>query len=112
MMTGSTASPNWTSSHFGQYSRLVGNQGCWRTTRDQLDLAAGMNSHAGGEIGDGDVVHGADVIDAEMLAFVAHHQDAADEVVDMAEAAGLATVALQLERQLAGLVLVRERLQP
>ena len=31
-MTGSTASPSCTSSHVRQYSRLVGNHGCWRGT--------------------------------------------------------------------------------
>ena len=43
---------------------------------------------------------GADVIDAEMLALLAHHHHARDEIVDVAEAPGLQAVALDLERQL------------
>ena len=49
-----------------------------------------MGRHAAGELGDGDLLGRADVIDAEMLALLAHHHDAAHEIVDMAEAAGLA----------------------
>ena len=49
------------------------------------------------KIGDGDLLRGADVIDAEMLALFAHHQHAGDEIVDEAEAAGLLPGALDLE---------------
>ena len=47
----------------------------------------------------------------EMLAFVAHHHDAAHQIVDMTEAPGLAAVALDLERNLAARVLRRRFLQ-
>ena len=50
------------------------------------------------EVGDGDLLGGADVIDAEMLALLAHHHHAGDEIVDVAEAAGLLAVALNFER--------------
>ena len=72
---------------------------------DKFDLAAGMSCDPAGEVGDRDLFGGADMIDAEMLALVAHHHDARDEIVDMAEAAGLPAVALDLERHLAALVL-------
>ena len=58
-------------------------------------------------VGDRDLFGRADVVDAEMLALRAHHHDAAHEIVDVAEAAGLAAVALDLERQRAGRVLRR-----
>ena len=53
-----------------------------------------------------DLLHGADVIDAEMLALVAHHHDAGDEIVDEAEAAGLRAGALDLEAQPTGRLLL------
>ena len=68
---------------------------CRRRAGDQFDLAAGMGGDARGEVGDGDLLGGADVIDAEVLALGAHHHDAADQIVDVAEAAGLAAVALE-----------------
>ena len=51
------------------------------------------------QIGDGDFFGGADVIDAEMLAFFAHHHDAGDQVVDEAEAARFLAGALDVEAQ-------------
>ena len=64
----------------------------------ELDLAAGMGRDALRQPGDADLLGGADVIDAEMLAALAHDHDAVGEVVDMAEAARLAAVALNFER--------------
>ena len=50
-----------------------------------------------GEVRDGDLFHRADVIDAEMLALLAHGHDAGDQIVDEAEAACLLSAALNLE---------------
>ena len=52
---------------------------------------------------------GADMIDAEMLALVAHHHDAGHQVVDEAEAARFLAGALDLEAQPAGRLLLGER---
>ncbi len=51
------------------------------------------------QIGDRYLLHGADVIDAEMVALFAHDHDAGHQVVDEAEAAGLFAGALDLEAQ-------------
>ena len=54
---------------------------------------------AAGEIGDGDLVRGADVVDAEVLALLAHDHHAGHQIVDVAEAARLLAAALDRERQ-------------
>ena len=74
---------------------------------DEFDLAAGMGGDAPRDVGDRHLLGRADVIDAEMLALGAHHHHAAHEIVDVTEAAGLPSVALDLERHLAALVLRR-----
>ena len=65
-----------------------------RLARHQFDVAAGLFCDALRQVGDGDFLGGADVIDAEMLAFVAHHHDPGHQVVDEAEAACLLAAAL------------------
>src|ERR1043166_1472703 len=79
---------------------------------DHLELVARMRGNAVREVRDGDLVHGPDVVDAEMLPLLPHHQNAAHQIVDMAEAAGLAAVALKREGQLAARMLARDRLEP
>ena len=54
------------------------------------------------QIGNGDFLHGTDVINAEMLALLSPHHDAGHQVVDEAEAARLLAGALDFEAQLAG----------
>ncbi len=81
-----------------------------RRAADELDLAAGMGRDPPGHIADGDLLGGADVIDAEMLALVAHHHHAAHQIVDVAEAAGLAAVAVHFERHLPVLCCATARL--
>ena len=56
-------------------------------------------------MGNGDFLGGADVIDAEMLALVAHHHDAGDKIVDEAEAARFLAGALDIELQVAARLL-------
>ena len=73
-----------------------------RLAGDELDLAPGMGRDAARQLGDRDLLRGADVIDAEMLAFLAHHHDAGDEIVDEAEAARLLAGALDVEAQRPG----------
>src|SRR5581483_7586966 len=46
-----------------------------------------------------------DMVDAEVLAALAHHHDAGNEIVDMTEAAGFLPAALDLERHCAHRVL-------
>ena len=61
-----------------------------------------MRGHAARKVGDADFFRCADVIDAEMLAFFTHHQDAGDEVVDEAEAARFLPAPLDFEPDRAG----------
>ena len=70
--------------------------GRWRAG-DQLNLPSGMAGDAPREVGDGNLLTGADVIDAEMLALVAHHHDAGHQVVDEAETARFLAAALDVE---------------
>src|SRR6266508_624684 len=73
----------------------AGRRGGWT----QRDLASRDPGHAAGEVGDGDLVRGADMVDAEVLPALAHDHHAANQVVDVAEAARLLAAALDRKRQ-------------
>src|SRR3984893_5884547 len=70
--------------------RAAGQQGRWRDG----DLAPGDPRHALRQLGDGDLLRVADVIDAEMRAAVAHDHHARNQVIYVTEAARLLPAAL------------------
>src|SRR3954465_2981039 len=88
-------------SEFGNVRTAALSAALRRRAGDQFDVTPSMRGDARGQLGDRDLLPGADMIDAEVLALGAHHHDPADEIIDMAEAAGLAAVALELEWQFA-----------
>src|SRR5262245_49828243 len=87
--------------------------GCARRAPPRLkrDLAAGSSRHDAGKLGDADLLRGADVIDAEMLALVAHDQHPTHQVVDVAKAARLSPAALDRERHRPGRLLADSALE-
>src|SRR6185437_4872994 len=76
---------------------------------DEVDFTFGRARDAARKVRDRHLLHRADVINAEMLAFFAHHEDAGDQIVDEAEAAGLLAGALDPEAQRTRRVLLRPR---
>ena len=69
-------------------------------------VTPGLRCHAARKVGDADFFRGADVINAEMLAFFTHHHDAGDKVVDEAEAARFLPAALDFEPDRSGRLLL------
>src|SRR3972149_1061232 len=76
-----------------------------RRAGDKLDLTPGMGGDALRHIRDGNLFGGANVINPKMLALSAHHHHAAHQIIDVTEAAGLPSIALDFEWHLAALVL-------
>src|SRR4029079_12411334 len=70
----------------------------------ERDLDAGSFRHSACKLRNGDLFGGPDVIDAQVLATSAHEHHAVDEIVYVAEAAGLFAAALngELARALSG----------
>src|SRR5204863_1408259 len=66
------------------------------------DLAPGKGCHAAGEVGNGDLFRSADMIDAEVLAALAHDHHPRDEIIDVTEAARLFSAPLDRKGERAG----------
>ena len=81
----------------------------WRRAGDNLDLARGERGDTLRKVCNGDFFRGADMIDAEVFALLAHEHDAGDQIVDEAEAARLPAGALNVEAQLSRRLLCQVR---
>ena len=69
-----------------------------RRPLDHLDIAPGMGSNPSGKISDRYLLPRPDMVNPEVIALRTHHHNARDEIVDLAEASGLAAIALEFER--------------
>src|SRR6516225_1389528 len=99
---------------FGKLRDIGTTPGCsarsWRPG-NKFDLALSGSRDVLGQIRDRNFFHGADVVDAEMFALLAHHQNACNEIVDKAEAPRLRAAALNFKAEPAGTQARRECLQ-